>query len=409
MTVERKRALQLIVLFGLVSLFGDIVYEGARSVNGPYLKVLGTNAAIVGLIAGVGEFLGYAVRLISGYYADKTKAYWLFTFIGYGLLISVPLLSLTGSWQIASFFIICERFGKALRSPARDTIVSQATKQVGTGFGFGLNEALDQIGALTGPLIFMALFMAVGSKGAGIHEYQKGYALLWIPFVVLMLCVVVAYIRVPNPEELEKHIKKSFQTDKLSKTFWLYLIFTFMTTAGFINFVILGYHFKSTGILSDAQIPFFYALAMAVDGAAALMIGKIYDSLKERNKNEHGGLLTLISIPILTAVIPALVFLRSFAAVVVSVIIWGIVMGIHETIMKSAIADITPLKKRGTGYGVFNTAYGLAMLIGSTVMGYLYDKSIGLLIFGSITVQIVSIPVFYKIWKRVKEGADGYI
>ena len=142
---NRKAAMNLIILFGLVSLFGDIVYEGARSVNGPYLKTLGVSAATVGFIAGLGEFIGYAIRLLSGYFADKTRAYWLFTFIGYGMLATVPMLSLTGVWQVAALFIVLERLGKALRAPARDTIVSQASKQVGTGFGFGLSEFMDQL------------------------------------------------------------------------------------------------------------------------------------------------------------------------------------------------------------------------------------------------------------------------
>ena len=158
----QRRALGLIILFGLVSLFGDIAYEGARSINGPYLKLLAVNATTLGLIAGLGEFLGYALRLISGYISDRTKAYWFFTFLGYGLLISVPLLSLAGVWQVAALLIILERIGKALRSPARDTILSQASAQIGTGFGFGLHEAMDQIGAIAGPLIFASLFMFTG-------------------------------------------------------------------------------------------------------------------------------------------------------------------------------------------------------------------------------------------------------
>ena len=172
MSNQKKAAFQLILLFGLVSLFGDMVYEGARSVNGPYLKTLGANAAIVGLVAGLAEFLGYAIRLVSGYFADKTKAYWLFTFLGYGMLVSVPLLALTGIWQVAVVFIVIERLGKALRSPAKDTILSQATKQVGTGFGFAIAEVLDQIGAISGPLIFTILFITLGKGSRGLADYQ---------------------------------------------------------------------------------------------------------------------------------------------------------------------------------------------------------------------------------------------
>ncbi len=399
---NKKAAMNLIILFGLVSLFGDVVYEGARSVNGPYLKTLGVSAATVGFIAGLGEFIGYAIRLLSGYFADKTRAYWLFTFIGYGMLATVPMLSLTGVWQVAALFIVLERLGKALRAPARDTIVSQASKQVGTGFGFGLSEFMDQLGALTGPLIFMALFMVVGNTQGDIAKYQAGYRLFWVPFLLVMACVSFAYLRVPDPEKLEAALNKPPEPDKLSKVFWIYTVFTLVATAGFVNFALLGYHFKAKGVLSDAQIPLFYAIAMAVDGIAALAIGKAYDVMKHRSGNEKAGLLTLVAIPALSALIPLFAFSMNIALVAVSVLLWGIVMGIHETIMKSAIADLTPMKKRGTGYGIFNTVYGAAMFVGASLMGVLYDVSLPLLIGVTIGIELLVVPIFAYMWYDIR-------
>ncbi|NLE64861.1 MAG: MFS transporter [Elusimicrobia bacterium] len=398
--IMKKKAIQVIVLFGLVSLFGDMVYEGARSVNGPYLKTLGANALVVGLIGGVGEFVGYAIRLLSGYFADRTRAYWLFTFLGYGLLISVPLLALTGIWQIAALFIVAERLGKALRSPAKDTILSQAAHQVGTGFGFGLNEAMDQIGALVGPLLFTGIFWWFGRGEAILADYQRGYALLAIPFVLLMVCVVVAFLKVPSPESLEP-LSKDVLPEKLSPVFWFYNLFSFLTAMGFVSFVMLGFHFKATGVLTDAQIPFFYAVAMAVDGVAALLIGLAYDRLKQVLNAREGGLFLLLLLPLLSAWIPLLAFSRSFGMAVLGIVIWGIVMAAHETIMKSAIADITPLKKRGTGYGIFNTTYGVAMLVGGGLTGFLYGISIPVLVVVLSTLQFLSVPVFFWINREI--------
>jgi len=400
MNNQKRIAFQLIFLFGLVSLFGDMVYEGARSVNGPYLKSLGANAAIVGLVAGIAEFLGYAIRLFSGYFADKTKAYWLFTFLGYGMLVSVPLLALTGVWQVAVVFIVIERLGKALRSPAKDTILSQATKQVGTGFGFAIAEVLDQIGAIAGPLIFTVFFIILGKGDRSLSDYQYGYSLLWVPLILVMLCILFAYRRLPNPEALEISVTKPQQTDKLSRVFWIYTVFTFVTTLGFANFALIGYHFKARHVLSDAQIPLFYALAMGVDALAALIIGKTYDIFKARRNNEKAGLITLIAIPALSLFIPVFIFSANFSFALAGVLIWGVVMGAHETVMKSAIADLTPLKKRGTGYGIFNTAYGLAIFIGSALTGLLYDYSISAVILLSIAVEIAAIPVFLVLRKE---------
>jgi MFS family permease len=406
---RRTKALKLIILLGIVSLFGDMIYEGARSVNGPFLEVLGANAAIVGLIVGIGEFLGYGIRLISGYFSDKTRAYWFFTIAGYGLLFTVPLLSLAGVWQLAAMFIVSERIGKALRNPARDTILSQATKQIGTGFGFALHEFFDQIGAIIGPLIFAVFFFLLGTSGKTISDYQTGYSFLWIPFVLLMVFVVIAYLLVKKPEELEPistTIEK--EPDTLSKTFWLYTVFSFVTTIGFVNFALIGYHLKVHNLLSDAQIPLFYMIAMAVDAVIALIIGKMYDRLKTKRKNDKAGLLTLMIIPILSFFIPLLAFSMNYVFILLSIVVWGVVMGSHETIMRAAIADITPLKKRGTGYGIFTTSYGLALFIGSVLVGVLYDYSLPLLIGIIMVIEIIAIPFFFIMWKTCAKGAECY-
>lgn len=397
----KRKAFSLILLFGLVSLFGDIVYEGARSINGPYLKLLAVNAVTLGLITGLGEFLGYALRLVSGYLSDKTKSYWLFTFLGYGLLISVPLLSLAGIWQIAALFIITERVGKAIRSPARDTILSQASLQVGRGFGFGLHEAMDQIGAFIGPFIFIIFFMLAGKEQIGIATYQKGYTLLWPPFLLVMLCLFISYQRVPYPEVLETEQESTKAHNKLSKVFWLYTLFTFTTTLGFCSFILLAFHFKSVNMLSDAQIPLYYAIAMGIDAIAALFIGRLYDVVKARSKNYHAGLNLLVVIPLVTLLIPVFAFSKYHIFVIIGVLCWGVVMGIHETIMRSAIADITSLDKRGTGYGFFNTTYGLAVFLGSVLLGFLYDRSISSVISAVIFIECFALVVFFFMKRNI--------
>lgn len=403
-TINRKKALKLIFLFGIISLLGDAIYEGARSVNGPYLAILGANAAIIGFVAGAGEFLGYGIRIFSGYFSDKTKAYWFFTIIGYGLLFTVPLLSLAGIWQLAALFIISERIGKALRNPAKDTILSHSTKQVGTGTGFAIVEVLDQIGAIIGPLIFSILFFLLGVSGKAISDYQVGYSFLWIPFLLLMIVIIIAYFLVKNPQNLEKTEVASKGNERFSKVFWLYTLFGFITTFGFVNFVLIGYHIKVQAILPDAVIPLLYAIAMGIDAVMAIVIGKTYDSLKNKMKNDNAGLLTLVVIPILSMFIPLFAFSMNYLFIVFSMILWGMVMGAHETIMKSVIADITPLEKRGTGYGIFSTSYGVALFGGSVMVGFLYEVSIPILIVITIIIEIIAILFFYIMWKNISKS-----
>lgn len=384
---QKTGALRFIVLMGVVSLFGDIVYEGARGVIGPYLALLGASASVVGLVGGLGEFIGYALRLFSGFMADRTKAYWLFTFIGYGLLVSIPLLSFAQSWQIAVLLILLERAGKAFRSPARDTILSYATKEVGRGFGFGLHEALDQIGAIVGPLIFSAILFAGGN-------YRSGFSVLWIPAMMVPIVLCIARNRLPHPEKLEiAHESGSKNNTLFSKTFVLYSLFTFFAVAGFANFPLIAYHLKMKTIVGDAQIPALFALAMGVDALTALIIGKTYDRM---------GLKILIIVPLLSFFIPLLAFSDMLVGVIIGTILWGIVLGIHETIMRAAVADLTDINRRGSAYGIFNTLYGLSWLLGGTLMGMLYEQSVYTLMLLAALFEVVSIPLFLMLAKSLK-------
>jgi len=384
----KKRAFQFIILLGIVSLFGDITYEGARSVTGPYLAVLGASAGIVGLVAGLGEFIGYFLRLASGYLADRTHRYWPITIIGYGLLVSIPLLAFAGYWQVAALLIVLERMGKGIRTPARDAILSHATKQVGRGLGFGIHEAIDQIGAIIGPLIFSAVFLFQGG-------YREGFTILWIPALLCVAILLVARTKVPSPEKLETPGGTSGQNIKgksrLPKVFWSYALFSFLSVAGFANFQLISYHFKVQSVVSDVQIPIFYAIAMGVDALVALIIGKTYDKI---------GLVSLITIPVLTLPIPFFAFSHSYSLAVTSIVLWGAVMGIHETIMRAAIADLTPIEHRGFAYGIFNTVYGASWFFGSALVGLLYDVSIGYLILFVVAMEVASLPVFFLVKKE---------
>jgi predicted MFS family arabinose efflux permease len=339
------------------------------------------------LVAGIGEFVGYALRLASGYLADRAKAYWLLTFIGYGLLLSIPLLAFAGYWQLAAVLIILERMGKAIRSPARDTMLSYATKEVGRGWGFAVHEALDQIGAIIGPIVFSFVLLSHGG-------YSEGFTLLWIPALLTLVVLAIARKKVPSPQKLEAPGETSRQNiqGKLPRIFWLYTVFTLLSVAGFANFQLISYHLKVQAIVPDAQIPLIYAIAMGVDALAALLVGKTYDRI---------GLISLLAVPLLTLPIPFLAFSHSYSLVLISIILWGAVMGIQETIMRAAIADLTPVERRGFAYGVFNTAYGAGWFLGGALMGLLYELSINYLILFAVVMELISIPLFFLVKRAV--------
>ena len=397
-------AVTVIIIFGIISMMGDVVYETARSANSQYLNLLSISAAQVGLVFGIGEFLGYFLRLIAGVLSDKSGRHWPFMFLGYGMLLVVPLIGFTMNWNILVVLILMERIGKALRSPAKDTILSSvAENQVGVGFAFGLQEALDQVGAFIGPLIFTAVFYFTGKNG--IAQYQLGYKTLFIPFAILMLFLIYAYRRIKHDNLIPAVVRKEFHSEHLKSLFWIYTAFTFFCTLGFVNFSIVGYHLKANNLMSDGNITLVYSAAMIVDAATALLVGKTYDRLKIKTGMRTGGILVLMAIPFSTILLPVLTLSNSTSLIVIGMIVFGIVMGTHETVMRSAIADITPFDKRGTGYGVFNTSYGLGLLGGAALMGLLYDMNmVGIIIAFTCVTELIAIILYFKMNNMIKHS-----
>ncbi|MGQ9825247.1 MAG: MFS transporter [Desulfotomaculales bacterium] len=378
---RKQSAYRFIILLGIVSLFADMTYEGARSITGPYLSLLGASATVVGVVSGLGELVGYSIRLVSGYFADRTRRYWLLTSFGYVFnLLAVPLLALAGHWETAAFLIILERLGKAIRTPPRDAMLSHAAQVVGRGWGFALHEAMDQVGALTGPLLISLVLYLQGG-------YRQGFALLLAPALLALTVLVLAHKQYPDPAALELPApggKEVGRELRFLPVFWLYIAFTVLSIAGYAHFQLISYHLKAQAVVPDVQIPVFFALAMGVDALFALLIGRVFDRL---------GLLSLVAVPLLTLPVPFLVFGRGFFPVLAGVVLWGAVMGIQETIMRAAIAEMVPSERRGFAYGIFNTAYGGSWFLGSVVMGALYDISIPSTILFSVILEVLSIPL----------------
>lgn len=397
-------AVMVIIIFGIISLLGDLVYETARSANSQYFNLLGITAAKIGLVFGLGEFSGYFLRLIAGIWSDRSGKYWAFMFVGYGMLLAVPLIGFTINWNILIVLILVERIGKALRNPAKDTVLSGvAENQFGLGFAFGLQEALDQVGAFTGPLIFTAIFYFTGRNS--IKEYQFGYHLLSIPFILLILFLFSAYKKIKAEHLITTVEQKDIHKEKIRPIFWVYTTFTFFCTLGFVNFSTIGYHLKANNLLSDGNITLLYSLAMLIDAVVALIIGKAYDRIKIRTGKKTGGIRILIIIPIMSLLLPLLSLSYSRIFAVVGMIIFGIIIGSHETVMRSAIGDITPFHKRGTSYGLFNTAYGLAILGGAATMGLLYEmKQTGLIIAFTFIVELIAITLYFKMNQMIENS-----
>ena len=386
MYISKGAALKFVILLGIVSLFADMTYEGARSITGPYLAILGASGTIVGIVAGFGELIGYSLRMVSGYISDKTGKYWTITLLGYGInLLAVPLLALAGRWEIAAVLMITERLGKAIRTPARDAMLSHATAKMGRGWGFGLHEALDQMGAMLGPLIVAGVLYFRGG-------YQMSFGVLLVPALLALSVLVAARLLYPRPRAFEEGVVK-LERNVFPKVFWLYLAAIALIAAGYVDFPLIAYHFKRVSIVSDDWIPIFYTVAMGVDALAALLFGRLFD---------RRGLSILIVAALISLIFAPLVFLGGFPFALLGMVLWGVGMGAQESIMRAAIAGMVSMDRRGSAYGIFNTGYGIFWFLGSVLIGILYDISIPYLIIFSLLIQLSSIPLLLLVARKVK-------
>ena len=362
--LARGSATRFIVLIGVVSLFSDMTYESARSISGPFLATLGASAGAVGFVAGLGELLGYGVRLVSGRLSDRTGRYWPITFTGYVVnLLAVPMLALAQQWPVAAALIVGERAGRGIRTPVRDAMLSHAARGMGLGWGFGLHEALDQTGAVVGPLLLSLLLYRHG-------DYRTGFALLLAPALLALAFLLVARRLYPRPRDLEL-ADPEIEFGGLPPVFWIYLAGVACMAAGYADFALVAFHFQHAAIVPPFWIPAIYALAMATDGAAALILGPLFDRI---------GMRAMLVALLLAVLAVPLAFLGGPTAAVIGMGLWGVGMGAQESVLRAAVARLTPPARRGTAYGVFNALSGAAWFVGSIALGVLYDRSVPALV-----------------------------
>lgn len=371
---DKRSGLLFILAFGVVSFFADMAYEGMRSSTGPFLALLGASGTVVGVVAGAGELFGYLLRVVSGRLAEKSRAYWPFTLAGYVLqMAAIPLLGLCGNWQMAAIIIVLERSGKAIRNPTANFMKSRAGEHIGQGWAFGLHEAMDQTGAMAGPLI-VALVLA--------HHGSYAHAFLWlaVPAVLTLVSVFTVAARFPYAGHIvapQPHL--SFT---LPRAYWLYAASSALVAFGFADYPLIAYHFKQAGLVSDTMIPILYAVAMATSGIGALLFGIAFDKR---------GFAIFPSVILAAALVTPLAFLGGQDLAIVGAALWGFALGAQDSILSAGVAKIVPQHSRARAYGFFAGIFGIAWFAGSAVMGLLYDKSLYALVGVSVLAEILAL------------------
>jgi predicted MFS family arabinose efflux permease len=381
-----RTGLYFVLLFGIVNLFADMAYEGARSVTGPFLATLGASGFVVGGVTGFGELLGYSLRFATGRLADRSRLYWPITLIGYLVqMVAVPALALAGNWPLAMVFIIMERIGKATRNPPRDVMLSQAGEHMGLGWAFGVNEALDQLGAFVGPLAVAAVLAREG-------RYSLAFAMLAIPALTTLLLVAAARFGFPEAGHIEKK-QQATGGRTYPPAFWWYLAGAALVGFGFADYSLIAFHFSKSHTVPPTWIPIFYALSMGTGGLGSLLFGRIFDRI---------GLIVLVPITFVVAAYAPLAFLGGFAAAMIGAVLWGVGLGAHESIMQAAVARMIPRERLGSAYGLFGAAFGLAWFAGSAALGALYDVSIPATVALAVAAQLLAIVPLVIAARRLK-------
>ena len=398
---EKKlsQAMMFILMFGIVSLFSDMTHEGASSIRGAYLSLLGASAGTIGFISGLGEFIGYSMRYVFGKLTDRTKHYWTMTIAGYVLdVLAVPALALVGKngWVWACALLVVQRMGKAIKKPAKDTIMSFAASQEGVGKSFGIQEVLDQIGAFLGPVL-LYLVMLFQKGGSTLKGYAVCFAVLAVPGAVTLILLAATKRKFPNPEQFEPE-PKEYVPFRMKKEFVYYIAGISLFAFGFIDYSIVVMHVSRTyaglsaglaqtsSLVNSGTLPLLYAGAMLVDAVAALFFGFLYD---------RKGVRALVWSTVISAPFAIFVFAaHSVPMVLIGVALWGVGMGAQESILKAAVTSMVPKASRATGYGIFECSFGAFWFLGSWLMGVLYDVSIPAMVTVSVAAQLAAIPLY---------------
>lgn len=401
-------AMIFIILFGIVSLFSDMTHEGASSIRGAYLSLLGASAGAIGFVSGLGELVGYSMRYVFGRLTDKTKHYWSMTIAGYILdVLAVPALALVGEhgWVAACGLLIVQRMGKAIKKPAKDTIMSFAASREGVGKSFGIQEVLDQIGAFLGPML-LYLVMLLKTEGSTFKIYSTCFAVLAVPGAITIILLLATKHYFPNPEQFEPE-EKEFVPFKMKKEFVFYIAGISLFAFGFIDYSLIIMHVsktyaglgaqlaKTSSLVNGGTLPLLYAGAMLVDAAAALIFGLMYD----KNGVRALAISTVISAPFAIFVFG----MNSVPALLFGIALWGVGMGAQESILKAAVTKMVPKSSRATGYGVFECSFGVFWFLGSWLLGVLYDISIPAMIAVSVAAQLAAIPLYIAANRRAKK------
>ena len=350
---------------GFVSLLMDVSSEMIHALLPVYLvTVMGASATVVGVIEGIAEATAAITKVFSGAISDWLGKRKVLAVIGYGLAaLTKPIFPLANSvgWLVAARFI--DRVGKGIRGAPRDALVADIAPPHLRGASFGLRQTLDTVGAFLGPALAIVLMWLTADN------FQ---AVFWVAVIPAVLCVIVLVVGVKEPERPAglRRVKAPLSLSEMARLgpayWWITAVATVFTLARFSEaFLIL--RAQSAG-LALALMPLVLVVMNVVYSLAAYPAGALSDRVNKVNVLIV-GLLLLIAADVVLALEPGLV------GVTIGVVLWGLHMGFTQGLLASLVAETSPPELRGTAFGVFNMAGGVALLVASVVAGLLWDSA----------------------------------
>lgn len=343
---------------GLTSFLTDTSVKMIYSVMPMFLMSIGASKASLGLIEGVAESTASLVKALSGFWSDKIGKNKPFMLVGYAIsAIIMPLYAFVISPIQVLILRFAERFGKGIRTAPRDSLIAASVTNKDTGRSFGLQKAMDNSGAIAGPLLAFAM----------LSLFPDNYSLLFL--VAGIPAIAGIFVIIFGIKEIRKSKAELFQKFRFrdfSKRYYLFLGIIFIFTLGNSTDALLLVKANEAGI-KVALIPLVYLVTNAVSVIASIPVGSLSDRVGKEK------------ILVVGFLIYALVYFgfgrSSDTAVIISLFaLYGLYSAATDGIQKAFVSDIVDTNKKGTGLGIYNALVGITLLPASIIAGVLYDK-----------------------------------
>jgi MFS family permease len=376
-----------VTVLGIVSFFTDFSTEMISGMLPSFIvSELGASKAILGGIEGSAELVSYAFRLVSGSLSDKLRRRKIFILLGYGLsTISKPFFSVSFNWIDVLVVRIIDRIGKGVRTAPRDALISDSVTESTSGKAFGIHRTLDQTGAIAGPIAAYALLQ--------FFNVRDIFILSLIPGIIAIIILVFFVKEIIGKGTTEGMQKNFLYLLKQNRPFTILLLLTGIFGLGAYNYSFILLNSSDLGVI-ESSIPLVYATINIAHTAVSIPSGMIADRIGKEKVLILGYGILLISSFLM------LILSGNFLYAFVIALIYGIYVGITETVQRAVLPKYVDSNLRGTAYGLYSLIIGVGFFIGNILFGYLWDAySLDVSIsFSSIFVAsaMIGMTVFIK-------------